>query len=99
MLLHQLAINSLSFAIGFIGVTINYNSILTTLMGIELMLLTTSLNFITYSIYLDDIYGQIFSLSILTVAASESAIGLAILIVMYKIVGNIDMNTTSSTKG
>jgi NADH-quinone oxidoreductase subunit K len=99
MLLHQITINSLLFAIGFFGVTLNYNSILVTLMGVELMLLSTSLNFIMYSIYLNDMYGQIFAIFILTVAASESATGLAVLIVNYKLKGSIDMNENSITKG
>ena len=99
MLLHQITINSLLFAIGFIGVTLNYNSILVTLMGIELMLLSSSLNFILYSIYLNDIYGQIFSVFILTIAASESAVGLAILIIAYKLTGSIEMTNNCLNKG
>ena len=99
MLLHQVTINSILFAIGFIGVTLNYNSILITLMGIELMLLSSSLNFIMYSLYLNDIYGQIFSIFILTIAASESAVGLAILIISYKLTGSIEMSSNSSNKG
>jgi NADH-quinone oxidoreductase subunit K len=99
MLLHQLTTNTILFVIGFLGVTFNYNSLLTTLMGIEIMLLSASLNFITYSIYFNDIYGQIFSIFILTVAASESAIGLAILIVYYSLRGSIEMNYNSKNKG
>jgi NADH-quinone oxidoreductase subunit K len=99
MLLHQLTTNIILFVIGFLGVTFNYNSLLTTLMGIEIMLLSASLNFITYSIYFNDIYGQIFSIFILTVAASESAIGLAILIVYYSLRGSIEMVYNSKNKG
>lgn len=99
MLLHQFTVNCVLFIIGFLGVTINYNSILIVLMGIELMLLSTSLNFIISSVYLNDIYGQIFSIFILTVAASESAIGLAILIVYYKLKGDIQISDTLVNKG
>lgn len=63
------------------------------------MLLSISLNFIFYSLYLNDVYGQIFSIFILTVAAAEAAIGLALLIVYYKLKNTIDMNDTSKNKG
>lgn len=68
-------------------------------MCIELMLLSVNLNFILFSIYLDDIYGQIFSLFILTVAAAESAIGLAILILYYRLRGKISINEKVTLKG
>ena len=99
MLLHQISINCFLFLIGLVGVVLNYNNVLLTLIGIELMLLGCNLNFITFSIYFNDIYGQVFSLFILTVAASESAIGLAILIVSYKIRGSLRMNENSALKG
>lgn len=98
MLLTQITINIFLFIIGFLGVTLNYNNILLTLMGIELMLLSTSLNFIMFSLYLNDPYGQIFSIFILTVAASESAIGLAILIVSYKLRGTIEITETNDNR-
>lgn len=68
-------------------------------MCIELMLLSVNMNFILFSIYLDDIYGQIFSLFILTVAAAESAIGLAILILYYRLRGKISINEKVTLKG
>jgi NADH-quinone oxidoreductase subunit K len=98
MILNQISLNSFLFIIAFFGTTLNYNSILITLMGVELMLLSSSLNFVTYSLYLNDIYGQIFAIFILTIAASESAIGLAILIVSYKVRGSIDLNDDSSLR-
>ena len=67
-------------------------------MCIELMLLNINTNFIVFSVYLDDLYGQIFSLFILTVAASESAIGLAIIILYYRIRGNINLNQIALLK-
>lgn len=99
MLLHQITTNCFLFIIGIFGVCFNYNSILVTLMGVELMLLSSNLNFIMFSVYLNDIYGQIFSIFILTVAASESSIGLAILIVSYKIKGKIELDQISLNKG
>jgi len=97
MLLYQITTNCIVFLIALIGVTFNYNSILITLIGIEVMLLSCSLNFIFFSIYLNDIYGQIFSIFILTVAAAESAIGLAILIISFKVLNSIKLD--ESKKG
>ncbi len=96
MLLYQLSINTLLFFIGLFGIAFNYNSIITCLIGIELMLLSSNLNFVFFSIYLNDLYGQIFSLFILTIAASESAIGLAILIVSYKIRNSLEITDASA---
>jgi len=93
MLIFQISVNSLLFFIGFIGVITNYKSILITLMGLELMLLSSSLNFIFFSIYLNDMYGQIFSIFILTLAACEAAIGLAVLIVSFKNLGRIKIDS------
>lgn len=84
MLLNQLTINSLLFALGVFGIILNKRSLLTVLICLELALLGLNLNFITFSIYLDDFYGQVFCLFILTVAAAESAVGLAIIIVYYR---------------
>lgn len=94
MILYQLSVNIFLFFIGLLGIASNYNSIITCLIGIELMLLSSNLNFIFFSIYLNDLYGQIFSLFILTIAASESAIGLAILIVSYKIRNSLEVTDT-----
>jgi NADH-quinone oxidoreductase subunit K len=99
LIIHQISTNYLLFIIGFLGVTLNYNSFLIALIGIEIMLLSTSLNFICYSLYFNDIYGQIFSIFILTVAAAEAAVGLALLIVYYKLKNTIDMNDNSKNKG
>ena len=91
MFLTQLATNLLLFIIGLLGIVLNRRNILIVLMCIELVLLSLNLNFITFSVYFDDLYGQLFSLFILTVAAAESAIGLAIIIVYYRIRSNISM--------
>ncbi len=99
MIFIQLVSNIFLFFTGILGIVLNQRSILLILMCIELMLLSVNLNFILFSIYLDDIYGQIFSLFILTVAAAESAIGLAILILYYRLRGKISINEKVTLKG
>lgn len=95
----QLVTNSLLFFTGLLGIISNRKSILIVLMCVELILLSVNLNFILFSVYLDDFYGQIFSLFVLTVAAAESAIGLAILILYYRIRGDISINQLATLKG
>ena len=92
------AVNFIVFGICLTGIFLNFRNILIILMGIELILLSLNLNFIYFSLYLDDLYGQIFSLFILTIAASESAIGLAIIIIYYRIRGNILVNQIAVLK-
>lgn len=99
MILTQLISNSFLFFTGIFGIVTNQRSILLILMCIELILLSVNLNFIVFSFYLDDSYGQIFSLFILTIAAAESAIGLAILILYYRIRGKILINQKATLKG
>lgn len=79
------------FCLGLFGIILNRQNIIIILMSIELLLLSINLNFIYFSILIDDIIGQVFSLLILTVAAAESAIGLAILIVFFKLSKNISI--------
>jgi len=86
------------FSIGVLGLVLNRKNILITIMSIELMLLAVNLNFIVFSIYLDDIVGHIFVIFILTIAATESAIGLAILTVYYKLKNTIQMDKIKSIK-
>jgi len=93
-----IGVNLIIFLICLSGIFFNFRNILIVLMGIELMLLSLNLNFIYFSLYLDDLYGQIFSLFILTIAASESAIGLAIIIIYYRVRGNILVNQIASLK-
>ena len=81
------------FLLGLGGIMLNRRSIIIILMSIELMLLAVNLNFIVYSVFLDDLLGQVFALFVLTVAAAESAIGLAILVVYFRVRGSIDMKT------
>ena len=91
MFLQQLTANFFLFITSLIGIAINRRSILIILMCIELVLLSLNLNFILFSVYFDDLYGQLFSFFILTVAAGESAVGLAIIIIYYRVRGSILM--------
>jgi NADH-quinone oxidoreductase subunit K len=99
MFLRQLTANFFLFIVSLIGIAINRRSVLVILMCIELMLLSLNLNFILFSVYFDDLYGQLFSLFILTVAAGESAVGLAIVIIYYRVRGSISVGQTSVLRG
>lgn len=98
MFIIQLTTNFLLFFIGLVGMVINRRNILIILMCIEMVLLSLNLNFIVFSVYFDDLYGQLFSLFILTVAAAESAIGLAIIIIYYRLRGSILIEQTNILK-
>ncbi len=87
------------FFLGSFGIVLNKKNLIFVLMSIELMLLAINLNFIIFSVYLDDILGQIFSLFILTVAAAESAIGLAILVIYYRIKKTVAVSFINLMKG
>jgi NADH-quinone oxidoreductase subunit K len=99
MFITQLIVNTFLFTVGLLGIVLQRRNVLIVLMCVELILLSVNLNFIVFSVYLDDFYGQIFSLFVLTVAASESAIGLAILISYFRIRGNISINQSTLIKG
>jgi NADH-quinone oxidoreductase subunit K len=99
MFLRQLTANFFIFITSLIGIAINRRSVLVILMCIELMLLSLNLNFIIFSVYFDDLYGQLFSLFILTVAAGESAVGLAIVIIYYRVRGSISIGQTAVLRG
>lgn len=94
-----LTLSTALFLIGILGIFLVKKNIIIILMSIELMLLAINLNFIVFSVYLNDITGQIFALFVLTVAASESAIGLAILVIYYRIKGIISINFINTIKG
>lgn len=87
------------FFVGSCGIILNKKNIIFILMSIELMLLAINLNFIIFSVYLDDILGQIFSLFVLTVAAAESAIGLAILVIYYRVRKTVSIQYINLMKG
>jgi NADH-quinone oxidoreductase subunit K len=94
-----LIVAALLFTISVIGLFLNRRNVIILLMAIELMLLAVNLNFIAFSSYLGDLSGQVFVFFILTVAAAESAIGLAILVVLFRNVGSIDVNEIGTLKG
>ena len=87
------------FTIGLVGFLVNRKNILLLLLALEIMLLAVNINFVVFSVFLDDLLGQVFTLIVLTVAAAESALGLAILIVYYRIKGSINVEFISSLKG
>jgi NADH-quinone oxidoreductase subunit K len=96
---HYLILGALLFAISVIGIFLNRKNVIILLMCIELMLLAVNLNFIAFSHYLNDIAGQVFVFFILTVAAAESAIGLAILVVLFRNLHTINVDDLDSLKG
>ena len=83
-LIHYLGVAAILFTLGIFGIFLNRRNVIVILMSIELMLLAVNFNFLIFSVYLDDLMGQIFSLFILTVAAAESSIGLALLVIYYR---------------
>ena len=87
------------FLLGLSGIFLNRKNIIILLMSIELMLLAINFNFIIFSVFLDDILGQLFALLVLTVAAAESAIGLAILVIYYRVRGTIAIEFIDLMKG
>jgi NADH-quinone oxidoreductase subunit K len=98
-LTHYLVLGAILFAISIIGIFLNRKNIIVLLMAIELMLLAVNMNFIAFSHYLDDAAGQIFVFFILTVAAAESAIGLAILVVLFRNLSTIHVEDLDQLKG
>ncbi len=98
-LLKLLSISMVLFLISMLGLFLLRRNLIIILMSIELLLLSVNFNFIVFSIYLDDIIGQIFTLVILTVAAAESSIGLAILVMYYRRKGIISINILNNIKG
>jgi NADH:ubiquinone oxidoreductase subunit K len=87
------------FVLGIWGIFMNRKNILVMLMSIELMLLAVNMNFLVFSVYLDDVLGQVFALYVLTVAAAESAIGLALLVMYYRIRGSIQVEYINLIRG
>jgi len=96
---HYLVLGAVLFAIGIVGIFLNRKNVIIILMAIELMLLAVNMNFIAFSHYLQDISGQVFVFFILTVAAAESAIGLAILIVLFRNLRTINVDDLDKLKG
>jgi NADH-quinone oxidoreductase subunit K len=96
---HFLILGALLFAISIVGIFLNRKNVIILLMAIELMLLAVNMNFIAFSHYLNDVSGQVFVFFILTVAAAESAIGLAILVVLFRTLNTINVDDLNTLKG
>jgi NADH-quinone oxidoreductase subunit K len=96
---HYLILGAILFAISVVGIFLNRKNIIILLMAIELMLLAVNMNFVAFSHYLNDPAGQIFVFFILTVAAAESAIGLAILVVLFRNLNTINVEDLDQLKG
>jgi NADH-quinone oxidoreductase subunit K len=98
-LAHYLVLGAVLFAISMAGIFLNRRNVILMLMAIELMLLAVNLNFIAFSRYLGDMQGQVFVFFILTIAAAESAIGLAILVLLFRSTGSIDIEAQARLRG
>ena len=96
---HYLILAAIIFTIGIVGIFLNRKNLIVILMCIELLLLAVNINFVSFSIFLNDLNGQIFTLFILTVAAAEAAIGLAIIVLYYRNSGSIRVEDINTLKG
>lgn len=96
---HYLMVSSLLFVIGVCGIFLNRKNVITILMSIELILLSVNINFVAFSVMLGDLTGQIFAMFVLTVAAAEAAIGLAILVIFFRNRGSIAVEDIDMMRG
>jgi NADH-quinone oxidoreductase subunit K len=98
-LTHYLAVAAALFTIGVFGIFVNRKNIIVILMSVELILLAVNINFVAFSVFLGDLVGQLFALFVLTVAAAEAAVGLAILVVYFRNRGTIAVEDLNLMKG
>ena len=96
---HYLAVAAILFTLGILGIFINRKNVIVILMSVELILLAVNINFVAFSTFLNDLVGQVFALLVLTVAAAEAAIGLAILVVYFRNRGSIAVEDINLMKG
>ena len=96
---HYLTVAAILFTLGIVGIFINRKNVIVILMSIELILLAVNINFVAFSSFLHDLVGQIFAMFVLTVAAAEAAIGLAILVVYFRNRGTIEVEDINLMKG
>ena len=96
---HYLTLAAIIFTIGVVGIFLNRKNIIIILMSIELILLAVNINLVSFSIYLQNLVGQIFTMFVLTVAAAEAAVGLAIIVIYYKNKGSIHVEQINTLKG
>ncbi|HWF00404.1 MAG TPA: NADH-quinone oxidoreductase subunit NuoK [Caulobacteraceae bacterium] len=98
-LTHYLTVAAILFTIGVFGIFVNRKNVIVILMSIELILLAVNINLVAFSVFLHDVVGQIFALFVLTVAAAEAAVGLAILVTFFRWRGDIAVDDVSVMKG
>jgi NADH-quinone oxidoreductase subunit K len=98
-LMHYLALATILFTIGVCGIFLNRKNVITILMSIELMLLAVNINLVAFSVHQGNLIGQVFTMFILTVAAAEAAIGLAILVIYYRNRGSIEIEDINRMRG
>ncbi|MBT3627040.1 MAG: NADH-quinone oxidoreductase subunit NuoK [Rhodospirillaceae bacterium] len=98
-LTHYLTVAAILFTLGVFGIFLNRKNVIIILMSIELMLLAVNINFVAFSVFLNDMAGQVFAMLVLTVAAAEAAIGLAILVVYFRNRGSIAVEDVNVMKG
>lgn len=96
---HYLSVSAVLFTIGMLGIFLNRKNVLIILMSIELILLSVNINFVAFSLHLGDLMGQVFAMFVLTVAAAEAAIGLAILVAFFRNRGSIAVEDVNLMKG
>ena len=96
---HYLTVGAIMFTLGIFGIFLNRKNVIIILMSIELMLLAVNINFVAFSVFLNDMAGQVFAMLVLTVAAAEAAIGLAILVVYFRNRGSIAVEDVNVMKG
>jgi len=96
---HYLFLGAVIFTIGIIGIFLNRKNLIVILMSIELILISVNINLVSFSVYSQDIVGQVFTMFVLTVAAGEAAIGLAILVVFFRNKGSIHVEDINTLKG
>jgi len=96
---HYLAVAAILFTIGILGIFLNRKNVIVILMSVELILLAVNINLVAFSSFLNDIVGQVFTLLVLTVAAAEAAIGLAVLVVFFRNRGSIAVEDINLMKG
>ena len=98
-LIHYLVVAAILFTVGVLGIFLNRRNIILMLMAIELILLAVNINLVAFSAYLGDVTGQVFAMFVLTVAAAEAAIGLAILVIFFRRMGSIAVDDVSRMRG
>ncbi len=96
---HYMTVSAILFTLGILGIFVNRKNVIIILMSVELMLLAVNINLVAFSAHLNDMVGQVFAMFVLTVAAAEAAIGLAILVVYFRNRGSIAVEDISSMKG